>query len=81
MASLNTSDLYVEKWVPFVKELAVMVARSSQGEVVAYPVVETRQQDNICHCVLAPAASSMKVLAAASRVACKAVATLAGASP
>eukprot|EP00045_Choanoeca_perplexa_P008590 m.80614 g.80614 ORF g.80614 m.80614 type:complete len:560 (-) comp14555_c0_seq1:134-1813(-) len=79
LSSLNTSEIYVEKWVPFVKELAVMVARSSQGEVIAYPVVETRQQDNVCHCVLAPAASSKKVQAKASRVACKAVATLAGA--
>eukprot|EP00730_Choanoeca_flexa_P012239 TRINITY_DN3743_c0_g1_i2.p1 TRINITY_DN3743_c0_g1~~TRINITY_DN3743_c0_g1_i2.p1 ORF type:complete len:582 (+),score=127.86 TRINITY_DN3743_c0_g1_i2:67-1746(+) len=79
LASLKTTELYVEKWVPYVKELAVMVARSIQGEVVAYPVVETRQHNNICHCVLAPTSSSMQVQTLATRVACKAVAALAGA--
>eukprot|EP00730_Choanoeca_flexa_P012238 TRINITY_DN3743_c0_g1_i1.p1 TRINITY_DN3743_c0_g1~~TRINITY_DN3743_c0_g1_i1.p1 ORF type:complete len:615 (+),score=126.37 TRINITY_DN3743_c0_g1_i1:67-1845(+) len=78
LASLKTTELYVEKWVPYVKELAVMVARSIQGEVVAYPVVETRQHNNICHCVLAPTSSSMQVQTLATRVACKAVAALAG---
>ena len=35
--------------VPFSKELAVMVARSRNGELSTYPVVETIQKDNICH--------------------------------
>jgi phosphoribosylaminoimidazole carboxylase len=30
-------EIYAEKWVPFKKELAVMVAKSINGEVVAYP--------------------------------------------
>ncbi|KAJ3280593.1 phosphoribosylaminoimidazole carboxylase ade2 [Borealophlyctis nickersoniae] len=47
--------LYIEKWVPFTKEIAVMVAKSTTGEVKSYPVVETVQKDNICHIVLAPA--------------------------
>ena len=41
--------LYAEQWVPFKKELAVMVARSTDGSVVAHPVVETIQRDNVCH--------------------------------
>ena len=45
----NPGGLYVEKMVDFDKELAVMVARSSSGEVACYPVVETVQKDNICH--------------------------------
>jgi phosphoribosylaminoimidazole carboxylase len=47
--------LYVEKWVVFKKELAVMVAKSTNGEIVSYPCVETIQKDNICHLVIAPA--------------------------
>ena len=47
LGGLDTG-LYAEKWVPFERELAVMVARSKSGEVVAYPVVETVHEDNIC---------------------------------
>ena len=34
-------------------EIAVMVARSRNGEQVAYPVVETVQQDAMCREVIA----------------------------
>ena len=47
--------LYVEAFVPFRAELAVMVARASAGEVRCYPVVQTEQQNHICHRVLVPA--------------------------
>jgi len=47
--------LYVEEFILFDKELAVMVARSDKGEIVPYPVAETIQKNNICHYVLAPA--------------------------
>jgi 5-(carboxyamino)imidazole ribonucleotide synthase len=55
LAEFEGQELYAEKFVPFKKELAVMVARSHNGEVVTYPVVETIQQRNICTEVLAPA--------------------------
>ncbi|WP_298611361.1 5-(carboxyamino)imidazole ribonucleotide synthase [uncultured Thermosynechococcus sp.] len=45
----------VEAFVPYVKELAIMAARSPQGEIALYPVVETRQVDAICRHVIAPA--------------------------
>ena len=35
-----------------------MVTRSTTGEVVTYPVVETVQKDHICHVVRAPGAVS-----------------------
>lgn len=47
--------IYAEAFVPFVKELAVIVVRNQKGQIVTYPVVETIQQNNICHEVLAPA--------------------------
>lgn len=52
---LKDRPLYAEKFAPFVKELAVMVVRSLEGEVFSYPTVETVHKDNICHIVYAPA--------------------------
>ena len=51
---LKNRPLYCEKWVPFVAEIAVMVVRSTAGEVRSYPAVETIHKDNICHLVFAP---------------------------
>ena len=47
--------LLAEEFVPFDRELAVLVARSPSGQGAAYPVVQTVQQDGICREVLAPA--------------------------
>lgn len=44
-----------EALVSFTQELAAQVARSPQGQVVAYPVVRTVQTDGICSEVIAPA--------------------------
>ena len=41
--------------VSFHQKLAVMVVRSLEGEVFAYPTVETIHENNICHLVYAPA--------------------------
>jgi 5-(carboxyamino)imidazole ribonucleotide synthase len=50
-------SVYVEEYVPFASELAVIVVRGQDGRQVAYPVVETRQdaQLHICKSVVAPA--------------------------
>jgi len=47
--------LLAEEFVPFERELAVLIARSPSGHGAAYPVVQTIQVDGICHEVLAPA--------------------------
>ena len=44
-----------EEYVPFDRELAVLVARSPKNQGAAYPVVQTVQQDGICREVIAPA--------------------------
>lgn len=49
-----TDRLYAEKFAPFVKEVAVMVARGASGETRAYPAVETIHRDSVCHIVYAP---------------------------
>jgi len=48
-------DLLVEEFIPFERELAVMVARGIGGEVQLYLVVETVQVDQVCRRVFAPA--------------------------
>src|SRR3989344_545108 len=60
LEELGKRSLYIEQWVPFTKELAVMVARSTKGEIAVYPVVETIHKDNICDTVLVPAGISQK---------------------
>lgn len=79
LEKLKGRDLYVEKFVPFVKELAVMVARTPSGEVATYPVVETRHVDNICDVVLAPAPVAESIKEKALRLAKKTIETLEGA--
>jgi 5-(carboxyamino)imidazole ribonucleotide synthase len=70
--------LYLEAWVPFERELAVMVARSRGGECVVYPVVETVQRDHICHIVRAPAPIQGEVAERAAHVARSAVEAIEG---
>lgn len=49
------SDLYAEKLVDFINELAVVLARDTSGNITIYPVVETVHINNICHEVFLPA--------------------------
>ncbi|KAJ1668430.1 phosphoribosylaminoimidazole carboxylase ade2 [Coemansia sp. RSA 1813] len=66
---LGAKMLYAEKFVPFSKELAVMVVRRPSGQVATYPVVETVQRDNICELVFAPAQIDGQVRELAMKVA------------
>lgn len=52
---LGYQPVLLEAFVPFAKELAVMVARSQAGEIIVYPVVETEQVEQVCRRVIAPA--------------------------
>ncbi len=45
----------LEEFIPFERELAVMAARNSAGEVAIYPVVETQQEAQVCRRAIAPA--------------------------
>ena len=70
--------LLVEAWAPFTRELAVMVARGREGACMVYPVVETVQQNHICHIVRAPAEGDSAMLARAAAIARQAVETIDG---
>ncbi|WP_069387712.1 5-(carboxyamino)imidazole ribonucleotide synthase [Cellulosimicrobium cellulans] len=60
-AAAGGPALLVEEKVPFVRELAVLVARrpsggaDGRGEVRTWPVVESIQRDGVCAEVIAPA--------------------------
>ncbi|TYI57577.1 hypothetical protein E1A91_D11G291200v1 [Gossypium mustelinum] len=71
--------LYVEKWAPFIKELAVTVARGRDNSILCYPVVETIHKENICHIVKAPADVPWRIRKLANDVAYKAISSLEGA--
>ncbi|MBE7514580.1 MAG: 5-(carboxyamino)imidazole ribonucleotide synthase [Anaerolineales bacterium] len=71
--------LYVEGWIPFERELAVMVVRTLDGSLQTFPVVETIHRRNICHVVIAPAPISTILQREAERVARLAVGAFGGA--
>ncbi|RZM78971.1 5-(carboxyamino)imidazole ribonucleotide synthase [Leptolyngbya iicbica] len=52
---IERQPVLLEAFIPFEKELAVMVARSTTGEIAVYPVVETQQVNQVCRRVIAPA--------------------------
>lgn len=67
--AFGAQPLYAEKFVPFKKELAVMIARDLNGNTAIYPIVETIQNRNICEYVIAPARLSSDQNEAALNVA------------
>lgn len=72
------SPLLAEAFVPFVRELAVMVVRGRDGAIATYPVVETVQHNHICHIVRAPAPIAPREAAAARELAVAAVEAVGG---
>jgi 5-(carboxyamino)imidazole ribonucleotide synthase len=58
LSQVNPANYLLEEYVPFERELAVMAARGTDGQVVVYPVVETQQENQVCRVVIAPAAVS-----------------------
>ena len=74
----DNRELYVEGFCKFTGELAVMVTRRADGEMVNYPVVESVQKDHICHIVRAPARIDEEMADKAVEMARKAVNTIEG---
>jgi phosphoribosylaminoimidazole carboxylase PurK protein len=78
LEKLNGRKLYVEKFVPFIKELAIMVGRNAKNEIISYPVVETIHKNNICHIVIVPAPIDKKIHVKAQKLAEKVMKQLQG---
>ncbi|MEK7113578.1 MAG: ATP-grasp domain-containing protein, partial [Patescibacteria group bacterium] len=70
--------LYAEKFVPFVKELAIVSARDIFGNIESYEVVETVHKNNICHIVRHPADIPDKTKQKAKKMAQKVLQALGG---
>lgn len=68
-AKLKGRSLLLEEFVPFDRELAAIAARSTDGEVAIYPIVETQQEDRVCRLVIAPADISLDVKTQAESIA------------
>jgi 5-(carboxyamino)imidazole ribonucleotide synthase len=75
-ALADEDGLLVEAFVPFVRELAVMVARRPSGESHVYPVVHIEQRNHRCHSVVVPAPSSPDILERAAKIAIQAADTV-----
>ncbi|MGB1698548.1 MAG: 5-(carboxyamino)imidazole ribonucleotide synthase [Nannocystaceae bacterium] len=68
-SKLNGDDgLLVEAWVPFERELSVIVARSCTGEVRTYPVATTEQRDHRCHATQVPSGCASDLEARAMEI-------------
>ncbi|SDH77808.1 5-(carboxyamino)imidazole ribonucleotide synthase [Alteribacillus persepolensis] len=51
----SENDLVLEAWVPFEKEISVIVTRSTNGETSTFPVGENIHVNNILHQTIVPA--------------------------
>lgn len=49
------TELIIEQFIPFTKEISVVAARSVSGEVRTFPVAENEHRDNILHLSIVPA--------------------------
>ena len=74
--TLGYQPVLLEAFVPFEKELAVMVARDRTGNIAVYPVVETQQIDRVCRRVIAPARVAQNVADEVRAIAHKLVSSL-----
>lgn len=77
--TFGDTPLYAEEIEPFQKELAILVARNTEGQSLTYPVVETIHKNNICHLVVAPAPIDRRIEVAAEEIARETVGRLEGA--
>ncbi|WP_202622717.1 5-(carboxyamino)imidazole ribonucleotide synthase [Candidatus Enterococcus huntleyi] len=69
MNLLREGTCVLEAWIPYEKELSVLVAGDGEGEYTVFPVVENRHRDNILHETIAPANVSAEVIEEAQRIA------------
>ena len=61
----------LEQWVPFTLEISVIVARSSDGEIISYGPAENRHVNHILDTTIVPARISQGVASKAERIARK----------
>ena len=70
-ANFGTDRAVLEAFIPFERELSVMVARAADGSVTAYDPAENRHRHHILDVSIVPAQVSAAVLAEAKVIACQ----------
>ncbi|TDT71982.1 5-(carboxyamino)imidazole ribonucleotide synthase [Hypnocyclicus thermotrophus] len=73
-------ESYFEKYIKCKKELAIMIARNTNGEIKTYPVVEMAfdEKTNICDTVIVPAQISKEIGEKAKKIAIECIKALDG---
>ena len=72
-------ECMLEKFVPFTKEISIMVARNPAGQIESFPVVENIHANNILDTTIAPARISRNMELKARKMAEKTMEVLHGA--
>ncbi|MBY0415284.1 MAG: 5-(carboxyamino)imidazole ribonucleotide synthase [Bdellovibrionales bacterium] len=71
-------ELLVEAFIPYEKELAIMIARNLRGDLAIYPIAHTLQENHICHFVMVPAEIDSQTEIKIKSFATKAIQTIDG---
>ncbi|WP_321384274.1 5-(carboxyamino)imidazole ribonucleotide synthase [uncultured Enterococcus sp.] len=69
MNLLKDGTCVLEAWIPFEKEISVLVSGNGQGDIETFPVVENIHRNNILHETIAPARVDDEVIEEAQRIA------------
>ncbi|MFZ1381964.1 MAG: 5-(carboxyamino)imidazole ribonucleotide synthase [Scrofimicrobium sp.] len=65
----ENTQCVLEAWVPFTKEISVLVVGDGTGNAVTFPVSENEHRNNILHITVAPARISEETAAVAQKYA------------
>ncbi len=79
LEKIKNAPAYAEGFVTFEKELAIVAARTVDGDIRVFPLVETIHKNHICHMTLAPAPVSALIEQKAHELAEKVLASFEGA--
>ncbi|CAM4129090.1 5-(carboxyamino)imidazole ribonucleotide synthase [Mesobacillus thioparans] len=62
---VSQGECVLEKWIPFEKEISVIITRGTTGETAVFPVAENIHKENILHQTIVPARISARAKAKA----------------
>ena len=65
----SANEVMLEKFVPFTKEISIMVARNPSGEVASFPVAENYHKNSILDTSIVPARINQEIESKARRMA------------
>ncbi|EOH99760.1 phosphoribosylaminoimidazole carboxylase, ATPase subunit [Enterococcus haemoperoxidus ATCC BAA-382] len=69
MNILREGTCVLEAWIPYEKEISVLVSGNGSGDIKVFPVVENIHRNNILHETIAPARVNDDVVEEAQRIA------------